>query len=250
MVFVLGRSNGAISGSLDGGTVARNPCVSCDFLFRYWCSRGLSFNLYVFCSCTPTWYWNTRTRYSTDMTQYRQAVPITSAVTSWRWLHLKTTALVSTVSSTATTWTDVRDSSLTRGPWTSAPSSSLSENTVTSFFFFRGEARNLFWGIEVFFISIKLQYSCTIAVLTSFLPRKVYLDWFLRYIYPHIPPVATPLLFLLPYGQRSVQDRSDGVYMDHRRSRRGQGGLCPLPPQKKSGKIFFAQKSCKIQEFC
>ena len=35
----------------------------------------------------------------------------------------------------------------------------------------RGVARNLFWAINVFG-GIKLQYSCSIAVLASFLPHK------------------------------------------------------------------------------
>jgi len=45
-----------------------------------------------------------------------------------------------------------------------------------------------------------------------------------------------PVIALLPYGNHHI-----GVGT-------GQGHL-PLPPPKKSGKIFFGQKSCKIRDF-
>ena len=56
----------------------------------------------------------------------------------------------------------------------------------------RGVAINLFWGYNFFWGGIKLQYSCSIAVLTLFLPNKVYLDWFWGYIYPYIPTSLRP----------------------------------------------------------
>ena len=53
-----------------------------------------------------------------------------------------------------------------------------------------GAKPEICFGVSKFFISIKLQYSCTIAVLTSFLPRKKFTWTDFWGIYTHIPPVS------------------------------------------------------------
>jgi len=60
----------------------------------------------------------------------------------------------------------------------------------------RGVARNSFGGRGGginFWGGIKLQYSCSIAILTLFLPNKKFTWADFGGIYTHIPPVATPL---------------------------------------------------------
>ena len=59
----------------------------------------------------------------------------------------------------------------------------------------RGVARNLFFwgeGIRNFLGGIKLQYPCSIAVLTSFLPHKKFTWTDFGGIYTHIPPSLRP----------------------------------------------------------
>ena len=52
------------------------------------------------------------------------------------------------------------------------PSHRLGVYLSDVWFIRRGVAINLFWGYENFGGGIKLQYSCSIAILTSFLPHK------------------------------------------------------------------------------
>jgi len=58
----------------------------------------------------------------------------------------------------------------------------------------RGIARNLFLGYKNFWGGIKLQYSCSVAILTSFLPHKKFTWTDLGVYIPIYAPVAMPLL--------------------------------------------------------
>ena len=76
----------------------------------------------------------------------------------------------------------------------------------------QGRSQKFVLGYKFFWGGIKLQYSCSVAVLTSFLPNKKCtwsLGLILGYIYTHIglPLVATPLFhgrIRSPYLYRCV----------------------------------------------
>ena len=53
-------------------------------------------------------------------------------------------------------------------------------------------ARNLFWGYKSFGGCITLQYSCSVAVLASFLPHRKFTWTDLGVYIPHIPPSLRP----------------------------------------------------------